>query len=84
MAGAIEMAIITGQAIRGRRSHFNIETPFDGALFTTMGVTIAVLWLATLVIAVLLLPRPHGDRAADLGDAARTAASPWPGCCSAA
>ncbi|MGW8975756.1 hypothetical protein [Streptomyces platensis] len=64
VAGTIEMAIITGQTIRGRRSHFNIETPLDQGLFLTMGVTIAVLWVATLVIAVLLFRARLGDRAA--------------------
>ncbi|MFD5397988.1 hypothetical protein ACFWJW_27735 [Streptomyces sp. NPDC127097] len=64
VAGTVEMAIITGQTIRGRRSHFNIETPLDQGLFTTMGLTIAVLWVATLVIAVLLFRAHLGDRAA--------------------
>ncbi|MGY5131570.1 hypothetical protein ACWGJW_04015 [Streptomyces nigrescens] len=64
VAGLIEMAIITGQTIRGRRSHFNVETPLDRGLFATMGVTIAVLWVATLVLAVLLFRARLGDRAA--------------------
>ncbi|MGA5562171.1 hypothetical protein ACPCUV_13460 [Streptomyces platensis] len=64
VTGTIEMAIITGQTIRGRRSHFNIETPLDQGLFLTMGLTIAVLWVATLVIAVLLFRARLGDRAA--------------------
>jgi hypothetical protein len=63
-AGTIEMAIITGQAIRGRRSHFNIETPLDQSLFAVMGLTIVVLWTATLVIALLLFRARLGDRAA--------------------
>ncbi|MEU8786792.1 hypothetical protein [Streptomyces sp. NPDC048637] len=64
VAGVVEMAVITGQTIRGRRSHFNVETPLDQGLFATMGVTIAVLWVATLVIAVLLFRARPGDRAA--------------------
>ncbi|MFG2140858.1 hypothetical protein [Streptomyces sp. NPDC048650] len=63
-AGLVEMAIITGQAARGRRSHFNIETPLDRALFVTMGLTIVVLWVGTLVIALLLFRTRLGDRAA--------------------
>ncbi|WP_244943276.1 hypothetical protein [Streptomyces inhibens] len=63
VAGVAEMAIITGQTIRGRRSHFNAETPLDSALFATMGITIAVLWTATLVIAILLFRARLGDRA---------------------
>lgn len=64
VAGLIEMAVITGQAIRGRRSHFNIETPLDQGLFVVMGVTIAALWTGTLVIALLLFRAHLGDRAA--------------------
>ncbi|WP_067353582.1 hypothetical protein [Streptomyces noursei] len=63
VAGLIEMAIIVGQTLRGRRSHFNIETPLDRALFLVMGGTIIALWTATLVIAVLLFRARLGDRA---------------------
>ncbi|MFJ7494859.1 hypothetical protein ACIQZB_27355 [Streptomyces sp. NPDC097727] len=59
-----EMAIITGQVIRGKRSHFNHATPFDEMLFSTMAVTVVVLWTGTLVIAVLLLRAHIADRAA--------------------
>ncbi|MFF4081781.1 hypothetical protein ACFYZN_20555 [Streptomyces sp. NPDC001777] len=59
-----EMAIITGQVIRGKRSHFNHATPFDEALFNAMAVTVVVLWTGTLVIAVLLLRARMADRAA--------------------
>ncbi|MFJ9410021.1 hypothetical protein [Streptomyces sp. NPDC101393] len=62
-SGAIEMAIITTQAARGRRSHYNIETPLDQTLFTVMGITIAVLWAGTLVLAILLFRARLGDRA---------------------
>ncbi|MEU0721892.1 hypothetical protein ABZ498_32525 [Streptomyces lavendulocolor] len=60
---AIEMVVITGQAVRGKRSHFNQETPFDAALFDLMGATIVILWTATLVLAVLLFRAPLADRA---------------------
>jgi hypothetical protein len=63
VAGAVEMVLITGQAMRGRRSHFNNETPFDKALFDTMAVTVVVLWAAALVIAVLLFRTGLADRA---------------------
>ncbi|GGT22414.1 hypothetical protein GCM10010207_22020 [Streptomyces atratus] len=59
-----EMAIITGQVIRGKRSHFNHATPFDETLFNAMAVTVVVLWTGTLVIAVLLLRARMADRAA--------------------
>jgi hypothetical protein len=60
-AGAVEMAAITGQAVRGRQSHFNVSTPLDSALFSLMGATIAVLYVATLVVAVLLMRNRSQD-----------------------
>ncbi|MEV8019406.1 hypothetical protein AB0O76_24275 [Streptomyces sp. NPDC086554] len=59
----VEMVIITGQVVRGKRSHFNHQTPFDEALFNVMAVSIVILWLATLVIAVLLVRARIADRA---------------------
>jgi hypothetical protein len=53
-AGAMEMVVIVGQVVRGRRSHFNFETPLDATLFSIMGTTIVVLWLTHAVVAVLL------------------------------
>jgi hypothetical protein len=54
-AGAIEMVAIVGQVVRGRASHFDVATPFDAAVWSVMAVSIAVLWVANLVIAVVLL-----------------------------
>ncbi len=53
-AGAMEMVVIVGQVIRGRRSHFNFETPLDAALFSIMGGTIVVLWVTHAIVAILL------------------------------
>lgn len=64
VAGGVEMAIIVGQAAVGNRSHYNMDTPLSAALWGTMGVTIAVLWLATLAVAVRFLRVPGRDRAA--------------------
>ncbi|MEV5316703.1 hypothetical protein AB0K92_03335 [Streptomyces sp. NPDC052687] len=64
VASLVEMVIIVGQVVRGKRSHFNVATPFDEALFNAMAVTVVVLWTATLVIAVLLLRARIADRAA--------------------
>ncbi|MEW1922588.1 hypothetical protein [Streptomyces sp. NPDC088360] len=58
-----EMVLITGQVVRGRRSHFNHQTPFDEALFNAMAVTVVILWLGTLLIAILLLRARIADRA---------------------
>ncbi|MFF2813035.1 hypothetical protein ACFVT2_38890 [Streptomyces sp. NPDC058000] len=64
VAGLIEMAIIVGQTLRDRPSHFNVETPLDHVLFAVMGISAAVLWTATLVFAILLFRARLGDRAA--------------------
>ncbi|MEU0157738.1 hypothetical protein ABZ154_02530 [Streptomyces sp. NPDC006261] len=64
LTSLVEMAIITLQVVRGKRSHFNSATPLDTALFSAMGATIIVLWAATLMIAVLLLRARIADRAA--------------------
>ncbi|MBW5425112.1 hypothetical protein GKQ77_26730 [Streptomyces sp. BG9H] len=60
---AVEMLIITGQVVRGKRSHFNHQTPFDETLFNAMAVTVVILWFATVAIAVLLLRTRITDRA---------------------
>jgi uncharacterized membrane protein YhaH (DUF805 family) len=58
----IEMVIIAGQAARGRPSHFNAATPQDSVLFSIMGATIAIAWIATLILAILLLMQRLPDR----------------------
>jgi hypothetical protein len=45
----VEQVCIIGQAARGTSSHFNIRTPFDGAIYATMGVFIV---LNTVLVAV--------------------------------
>ncbi|MCX5377254.1 hypothetical protein [Streptomyces sp. NBC_00091] len=62
-ASAVEMLLITTQVVRGARSHFNNATPFDARLYQTMAVTVVVLWVATLVVAVLLFRARIADRA---------------------
>ena len=61
---AVEYVIIVAQVIRGRASHFNAATSFDAALFGIMGISIAALWTATLVLTILLLRTRVADRAA--------------------
>jgi hypothetical protein len=65
IAGAMitEMVIIVGQASRGRQSHFNNQTPLDATLYSVMGATIAIAWMCTLVLAILLLIQRLPDRA---------------------
>jgi len=51
----VEMAGIVLQVLRGTTSHFNVATPFDALLYSSMGVAILILWLTNLGVAVLLL-----------------------------
>lgn len=62
----VELAIIALQIVRGHRSHFNNTNPFDETLWSIMGTAIMVLWLATLVAAVVLWFTPGRDRARTL------------------
>ncbi|MGW6625119.1 hypothetical protein ACWF99_28210 [Nocardia sp. NPDC055002] len=61
VAGVIEQAVIFGQVIRGTRSHYNTTTTFDAMLWVTMGSTIVVLFLATMVVAVAVARTRIGD-----------------------
>jgi hypothetical protein len=48
-----ELLAITYQAARGKMSHFNTETAFDGFIFTLMGAVIAIVMLWSLYIGIL-------------------------------
>lgn len=63
---AVEMVIIVGQAARGERSHFNVEEPDNRLLFSIMGASIVVLYLATIAVALRFLREPGRDRATGL------------------
>jgi len=63
VGSVIEVAAIALQAARGRRSHYNNDTPWDGLVFSIMGSTVLVLWLATALLALVLARRPAGDPA---------------------
>jgi hypothetical protein len=58
---ALEYTLIIVQVIRGQQSHFNETTPFNTALFVTMGISIAAIWAGTAVLAILLLRQRIGD-----------------------
>jgi hypothetical protein len=64
IACALEVAVVLLQTLRGHRSHFNVATPFDTAMWAVMATSIMVLWLANLVGAVLLVRERHADRPA--------------------
>lgn len=59
----IEMVVIGGAAAVGAASHFDVSTPLHSVMWTTMAVSIVVVWLATLVLALLLARVPLGDAA---------------------
>lgn len=61
--GLLEVGLIGFQAARGRMSHFNQQTALDGRIFTAMGATIGVFYVAVLVTTVLLMIQRVGDRA---------------------
>ncbi|MBB2912903.1 hypothetical protein FHS43_004198 [Streptosporangium becharense] len=63
VAGTAEVLLITAQAARGRRSHFNFATPLDSALYSIMGLTVVILMIANIAAAVLVLRERQGDPA---------------------
>lgn len=62
----VEMLIIVGQVLRGTTSHFNQATTFDTMLWRAMGGSIALVWVATLIVCVTLFLNPGPDRARNL------------------
>jgi hypothetical protein len=67
IASAGELVVIVTQVVRGRASHFNVATPLDSSLFSVMGALVAVIYLCTLVVAVMLMFTDLGDRALTWG-----------------
>ncbi|MEE6258071.1 hypothetical protein [Plantactinospora sonchi] len=60
--GLVETLLIFLQAARGRQSHFNAATTLDVTIFAMMALMIAVVYTATLVLAVLLTIQRLPDR----------------------
>ncbi len=60
----VELACITLQAARARRSHFNVSTPGDAAIYATMGMFALLFIGAVLPLAweIALRPNEHADR----------------------
>lgn len=50
---SIELLLIAIQAARGRKSHYNVDTPFDRVVFAVMGLSIVVILLHTIFISTL-------------------------------
>jgi hypothetical protein len=63
VASVAELVLVVVQVVRGRASHFNVATPVDAAVFSTMGALVAVIYVCTLVVAVGLFRTDLGDRA---------------------
>ncbi len=66
----LETVLIFVQAGRGVSSHFNADTPLDGAIFSAMGFGIATVWILSMLLLILHLRTPAVDRA--MGTALRT------------
>lgn len=62
----VEVVVIVGAAAVGTTSHFNVSTPLHTALWAVMGGSIVVVWVMTLLIAVLLFRTPGPDAARNL------------------
>lgn len=66
IALGIEIVIIVYSAATDTTSHFNFQTPLSSTVFTTMGVSIVVVWLACLLVAIAIVFNPGPDRARTL------------------
>ena len=58
----VELVGIFVQAGRGVSSHFNVGTAFDATIFSLMGTFVMVIWLMTVVTAVLLMRQKIENR----------------------
>ncbi|GAB3996252.1 hypothetical protein GCM10028771_26010 [Nocardioides marmoraquaticus] len=67
VAAFVEIAVISLQAARQRRSHFNVSTALDSRLYAVMGLALPAVYGVTLVIGTLLtvFSRSLGDRSLD-------------------
>jgi hypothetical protein len=59
---AFETIVIVIQAARGTTSHFNINTPLDTAVYSSMGFAIATVWILSAVLLWVHLRTPATDR----------------------
>lgn len=57
-----ELVLIDLQVIRGRTSHFNVETPLDTVIYGGMATMVIALWASNLLVGVLLLVERLKDR----------------------
>lgn len=58
-----ETVLIALQAARGTSSHFNVDTALNAAIFSSMGLGIATVWVMSAVLLWLHARTPASDRA---------------------
>jgi Domain of unknown function (DUF4281) len=58
----VEMIVIVMQAARGITSHFNVTTPLNTLLWSTMGLFISCVWLMNLLLAIMLIRQRIANR----------------------
>jgi hypothetical protein len=63
VSGAVEVGLIVMQAARDTTSHYNQTTPFNGAVYQAMGISIGVFFAAHLVIAAFAVRQRIPGRA---------------------
>jgi hypothetical protein len=59
----IEVGIIFLQAARGTTSHFNVDTTLDAVLYSAMGISIGVLFVASIGVLIILFRQRFSNRA---------------------
>ena len=57
----LEVVAIDVQAARGVTSHFNVATPLDAVVFSTMGLAILIAWGAAIALTVALFRHRFAD-----------------------
>jgi hypothetical protein len=62
----VEMVVIVGAVVTNTTSHFNVSSPLATAAWGLMAVSIVVVWLVTVVVALVLFRAPLGDPARSL------------------
>ena len=59
VAFVVELALITGVAALGEKSHFNVSSPTAIAIWSVMATMISLALIATVVLSVMILREPE-------------------------